>query len=400
VQDKKRLKQFLLWLVLSVNMGQVTAVDFTADVGIESLGFFHNPLDGQQHNHYLSGSVEAEIYHEWDNGAQSIAFVPFYRYSQHDSRRTHFDIRELTWLKAAENWELRIGIRKDYWGVSESQHLVDIINQTDLVENSDTEDKLGQPMINLALINDWGTFDFYLLTGFRERTFSGREGRLRPQPEIDMGEERYEKHGFEKHMAYAFRWSQTVDNWDIGLSHFYGTSRDPSFLPTVDEAGKLHITPYYEMIHQTGVDVQLTQENILWKLESIVRSGQGKTYYAGTGGFEYTFYNLFETGLDIGIVGEYLYDSRGKNAPVVFQDDFLAAVRFGFNDVQSTEVLAGIIFDRTNNTKFYNVEASRRFGDNWKAELEVRFFSSAPAIDPAYLFREDDHMRFELRYYF
>jgi hypothetical protein len=154
------------------------------------------------------------------------------------------------------------------------------------------------------------------------------------------------------------------------------------------------------MIHQTGVDVQLTQENILWKLESIVRSGQGKTYYAGTGGFEYTFYNLFETGLDIGIVGEYLYDSRGKNAPVVFQDDFLAAVRFGFNDVQSTEVLAGIIFDRTNNTKFYNVEASRRFGDNWKAELEVRFFSSAPAIDPAYLFREDDHMRFELRYYF
>jgi hypothetical protein len=98
VQDKKRLKQFLLWLVLSVNMGQVTAVDFTADVGIESLGFFHNPLDGQQHNHYLSGSVEAEIYHEWDNGAQSIAFVPFYRYSQHDSRRTHFDIRELSWL--------------------------------------------------------------------------------------------------------------------------------------------------------------------------------------------------------------------------------------------------------------------------------------------------------------
>jgi len=394
------LKKCCIGLYLMFTTGHILAFETSGYIGVESLGFFHNPLDGQQHNHYLSANAEPEFYHQWDEGMQSLAFVPFYRYSQHDSRRTHFDIRELTWEKVANDWELRVGIRKEFWGVSESQHLVDIINQTDLVENSDTEDKLGQPMINFALINDWGTFDFYLLPGFRERTFPGQEGRLRPFPEIDMGEEQYEKHGFEKHMSYAFRWSQTIGNWDIGLSHFYGTSRDPSLVPTTDVTGKIHLTPYYEMIHQTGVDLQLTQENTLWKLETIVRSGQGKTYFAGTGGFEYSFYNVFETGLDIGIVGEYLYDSRGSHAPVVFEDDFLAAVRFSLNDVQSTEILAGIIFDRTNNTKFYNIEASRRFGDNWKAELEVRFFSSAPANDLSYAFREDDHLRFELRYYF
>lgn len=89
-------------------------------------------------------------------------------------------------------------MRKEFWGVAEARHLVDIINQTDEVENFDREDKLGQPMINLALINNWGTLDFFLLTGFRDRTFPGREGRLRTFPEIDVGEERYEKHGFEK----------------------------------------------------------------------------------------------------------------------------------------------------------------------------------------------------------
>lgn len=393
-------RRCIVVVVFLIGASQVFAVEISGYVGIESLGFFNSPSDSQQHSHYLSGSIKPEVYHEWDNGSQSLAFVPFYRLSQHDSRRTHFDIRELTWLKAANDWELRVGIRKEFWGVSESQHLVDIINQTDLVENLDTEDKLGQPMINLVLINDWGTFDFFLLTGFRERTFAGKEGRFRPVPEIDVGEERYEKHGIEKHMAYAFRWSHSIGDWDIGLSHFYGTSRDPLFLIEVDQTRRIQLIPYYDLIHQTGLDVQMTQDNVLWKLESIVRSGQGKTYYAGTGGFEYSFYNVYESGLDIGIVAEYLYDSRGSHAPVVFQDDFLAALRFALNDEQSTEILAGVIFDRINNTKFYNVEASRRFGDNWKAELEVRFFSSAPANDPAYIFRNDDHLRFDLRYYF
>ena len=392
--------KWLLAAALFSGTIQANELDISGYAGIESLGFFHNPLDNQQHNHYLSGSAEVEMYYEWDNGAQSVAFVPFYRLSQHDSRRTHFDVRELTWVNVAENWELKVGIRKEFWGVSESQHLVDIINQTDLVENSDTEDKLGQPMINLALINDWGTLDLYLLTGFRERTFAGHEGRLRSMPEIDMGEERYEKHGIEKHMAYAIRWSHSIGDWDLGFSHFYGMSRDPSILADVDERGAIHLTPYYEMIHQTAADIQVTKDNWLWKLESIVRSGQGKTYFAGTGGFEYTFYSVFESALDVGIVSEYLYDSRGSHAPVIFQDDFMVGVRLGFNDVQSTELLAGIIFDRTSDTKFYNIEASRRFGDNWKAELEVRLFSSAPADDPAFLLRNDDHIRFELRYYF
>lgn len=390
----------LYYLILLLCIKQALAIEISGYAGVESLGFLHNPLDGQQHNHYLSAVIEPEFYHEWDEGLQSLAFVPYFRLSQHDNNRTHFDIRELTWLKVANDWELRIGIRKEFWGVSESQHLVDIINQTDLVENSDTEDKLGQPMINLALISDWGTLDLYLLTGFRERTFAGEEGRLRSFPEMNVGEERFEKQGIEKQLAYAFRWSHSIGIWDIGLSHFYGTSREPSTIIELDKTGELQLIPYYEMIHQTGVDVQITQDNWLWKLESIVRSGQGKTYFAGTGGFEYTFYNMFDSGLDLGVVAEYLYDSRGSHAPVVFEDDFLAAVRLAFNDEQSTEILAGVIFDRDNNTKFYNIEASRRFGENWKLEFEARFFSSAPKNDLSYAFRKDDHLRVELRYYF
>jgi hypothetical protein len=387
-------------MIFLLNLNQVLAFEISGYAGVESLGFINNPLDSQQHNHYLSVAIQPEFYHEWDEGMQSLLFVPFYRLSQHDDKRTHFDVRELTWLKVANDWELRVGVRKEFWGVAEAKHLVDIINQTDVVENFDREDKLGQPMINLALINDWGTLDLFLLTGFRDRTFPGQEGRLRSFPEVDVGEERYEKHGFEKNMAYAIRWSHAIGDWDMGLSHFYGTSRDPTFLIEEDGAGNIQLIPYYEMIHQTGIDVQLTDESWLWKLESIVRSGQGNTYFSAIAGFEYTFFNLFESALDLGLVAEYMYDSRGSHAQIALQDDFLVAFRFGFNDVQSTEILAGIIFDRTNNAKFYNIEASRRLGDRWRVELEARLFSSAPKSDPAYFLRKDDHLRVELKYFF
>jgi len=70
---------------------------------------------------------------------------------EHDDNRTHGDIRELSWIHVGSNWETRVGVRKVFWGVTEGRHLVDIINQTDAVDQVDGEEKLGQPMINLSV---------------------------------------------------------------------------------------------------------------------------------------------------------------------------------------------------------------------------------------------------------
>ncbi|NOT11551.1 MAG: hypothetical protein HOP23_06955 [Methylococcaceae bacterium] len=374
--------------------------------GIEDLGFIDNPQDNRQHANYISGVIEPGLYHKWDNDTQSLVFVPFFRYSQYDNHRTHFDIRELTWLKAAKAWELRVGFRKVFWGVTEGLHLVDIINQTDAVENIDNEDKLGQPMVNLALIHDWGTLDLFFLTGFRERTFPGVQGRLRTFPPVDTGNAQYEKHGAEKHLAYAARWSKSIGDWDMGISHFHGTSRQPTLAPVFDTSGNLQLNPFYEYIDQTSIDIQATKGNWLWKLESLVRSGQGSTFVAATGGFEYTLFDVKDTGLDLGVVVEYMYDSRGYGMrqallqQSIFQDDILTALRFGFNDVQDTQILAGVIFDRTHNTKLYSIEASRRLWDSWKIELEAHFFGGIPQSDFAYIFRTEDHIRAQLSYHF
>nr|NIT14825.1 hypothetical protein [Candidatus Dadabacteria bacterium] len=75
------------------------------------------------------------------------------------------------------------------------------------------------------------------------------------------------------------------------------------------------------------------------------------------------------------ILSEYLYDGRDRGAPpTVFDNDIFGGLRLALNDVQDTEFLAGVVTDTDSAELFTFVETSRRFGQNWVAEIEARFF--------------------------
>lgn len=395
----RKLNHLIVILGITLSFS-TTAGEWSGYLGTEFRYFTQDARDPRQHDENFSLVFEPEYYHEWDKGRQSLAFVPFYRLDQHDNERTHFDIRELTWTKVAESWELRLGLRKVFWGVTEFQHLVDIINQTDLVENIDTEDKLGQPMINLALINDWGTVDLFIMPYFRERTFPGIEGRPRNQPMVDNGLSKYESSAKEKHIDFAIRYSHYFGDWDVGVAHFYGTSRDPRSFLTTNSSGAPVLAPFYDIINQTSIDLQATKGNMLWKLEALHRSGQGETYNAVAGGFEYTFVGIFDSAIDLGVLGEYHYDGRGEDALTFFEDDIATGMRFAFNDAQSSEALVGLLWDRDSGGKFLNVEASRRIGSDWLLEMEGRFLFDTSRSDPAFALSRDDYLELFLTYNF
>lgn len=391
------LSRFLLLATTSL----AQAADWSGYAGLEFRGFTQTATEPRQ-DHATNSAfiIETEFYHDWDNGDQSIAFVPFFRLDENDSDRTHFDIRELTYLHAAANWELRLGIRKVFWGVIEFQHLIDIINQTDLVENIDTEDKLGQPMINLASVNDWGTVDFFVMPYFRERTLPGPRSRLRFIPELVAGRAQYESAAKEKHVDLAVRYSHYFGDWDIGVSHFYGTSREPRLVLNRDDPRNPFLIPFYDIINQTSIDLQATKGNMLWKLEALHRSGQGETYNAFAGGFEYTFAGILGSTVDLGILSEYHYDDRGDGALGIFEDDIAIGARFAFNDVQSSTALMGVVWDRNTGGMFYNIEASRRIGDSWLLDLQGRFFIDQKPEDLARALTRDDYVELFLSYNF
>ncbi len=111
---------------------------------------------------------------------------------------------------------MRAGIGKVFWGVTEALHLVDIINQTDLVENPDGEQKLGQPLLKFSLERDWGILDFYALPGFRERTFPGEAGRLRTHPRVDTDLASYASDAKSGTWILPYAGPTTSGDWDIG----------------------------------------------------------------------------------------------------------------------------------------------------------------------------------------
>lgn len=181
------------------------AVELSGSISGEYRHFLHDSPLAKPDNRQASLSFAPELFYEWDDGDQNLVFVPFLRIDSEDSERTHADIRELRWLYVADNWEFRAGVNKIFWGVTESQHLVDVINQTDLVENTDTEDKLGQPMLNLNIYKDWGTVEFYILPYFRERTFAGKDGRFRAPLVVDTDNTQYESGAKQQHIDVAVR---------------------------------------------------------------------------------------------------------------------------------------------------------------------------------------------------
>ena len=396
--DVLRVISALSLLVLTVSTA--TAGQWSGYVAVEGRVFADTPLDPRQQGDSLSVSAQPEFFSEWDNRRSSFTFVPFFRLDQKDPARSHVDIRELTWLRAGPWWEWRVGVRKVIWGVTESLHLVDIINQTDNVENFDREDKLGQPMINLALIRDWGTVDLFVLPYFRERTFPGVRGRLRTPLPVDEGLASYESARERRHVDVALRWSHTLGDWDVALSYFNGTGREPRLAPALNARGEPVLAPHYEQIEQLGVEVQLTRESWLWKLEAIGRSSARESFNALVAGVEYTLYGIFDSAADLGLLAEYLYDERGDGAPTPFEDDVLLGFRLAMNDAQSTEALFGVLTDRDSSAIFYNLEASRRLGDRFVLSMEGRIFSGAPARDPAAALRQDDHLQIELAWYF
>ena len=400
-------KPFLLGGLLAglVNSSLHTALaadsEITGQLALQGRLFTHDALLPRQHDGLdLSLAGELEYYREWRDGDDSLTVKPFFRGDNQDRERSHADIRELYWQHVADDWELRIGLNKVFWGVTESVHLVDIINQTDLVEDTDGEDKLGQPMINLSWIAEQGVLDLFLLPGFRDRTFPGITGRLRTEPYVDTDQTQYQARNGRGHFDWAVRWSQVIGDWDLGLAHFQGTSRDPSLLPGGDGAGTPVLIPYYPLIRQTSLDAQLTTNDWLWKLEWLSRAGQGSRYTAAAGGFEYTRVGILDTAADLGLIGEYLFDDRGASAPTLFQNDLMLGARLTLNDVQSSELLFGVVQDLDSPQRLYSLEASRRLGDDWTLSLESRFNSHLNAADLFGAIRRDDFIQLELTRYF
>ncbi|MFQ5527325.1 MAG: hypothetical protein ACE5GX_13815 [Thermoanaerobaculia bacterium] len=356
-------------------------------------------LDGQQGSLVLAP--------EWlwrsEDRRHQLKVAPFARWDGEDEERSHFDLREGFYRYSGDGWDLLAGAARVFWGVAESRHLVDVINQTDAVEDIDEEDKLGQPMLRVGVTRGWGRLELYSLLGFRERTFAGVDGRLRAPFVADDGRAVYESGAEEEHVDWAVRWSNAIGDWDVGAHVFHGTAREPRFI--VEPGGNDALVPLYEQVEQVGIDIQYTRNAWLYKLEGLARRGQGGSFGAAVAGGEYTLYQLVGAA-DLGLIGELHWDDRDPVsgaagtprvnptstllAPTIYDRDIFLGARLALNDIQDTSILVGALVDHDDRSTAVFVEAERRVATRVTAEIEGRFFTNVdPTGDLAAVERDD-----------
>ena len=78
----------------------------------------------------------------------------------------------------------------------------------------------------------------------------------------------------------------------------------------------------------------------------------------------------------------------------------MLGTRFTLNDVNGSELLASVILDLEGGGQSYNIEASRRIGNDWKLSLEARGVNNTPADSTLTSFEHDARLRMELARYF
>ncbi len=400
-----------LALLFAVGAG-AQSFDLSGDLSLQGRWYPRSPAFPGQRSTTAGVVVEPTLYGDIAPNA-SFTLTPLYRYDSADSRRTHADLREAYFLMYGDwgdsAWELRLGLDRVFWGVAELHNLVDVVNQLDLVEHPRNRPKLGQPMTHLTVSGDWGVAEAFLLPYHRKRTFPGRGGRLRSGHAIDKSAA-YESGAEERHVDFAARYSNVVGLLDFGLSAFGGTSREPAFLvdpptallPTTD----LSLTPYYEQIRQFGVDAQLTTGPWLIKTEAIHRAGasnllgQEEDYQAFIFGLERSLHGLFGSPADLTVLGEWLYDDRGRRAASIWANDLFIAAFLALNDVRSTEAAVGILADLRHDVRSLNLELKSRISQNWTMRLEAIVTLQSDPRDLTYAGRRDSFVGVDFTYSF
>lgn len=352
---------------------------------------------GQDHQQSLALVVNPEW--RWGGlfSAHQFRFAPYLRKTWGDDYDL-LDVRQGFWRYNARNLSLLVGVDTVFWGVAESRHLVDVINQPDLQANLEGEEKLGQPMVQLSSTRSWGTLSYYLLPYFRDREFPDPDSRVLLRPPVPVRSARYESGAGEHRLDQALRFSKTRDGWDAGIYLFNGTARDPAFLPI---QGGAALRPFHEVINQVGVDIQHTSDSLLWKFEGLYRNGSLDTFYATVAGFEYTLFQVADSSSDLGLLVEHLWDDRSDDAPpTIYQNDLFLGTRLAVNDPQDTTFLLGVIHDLEQSEALLSLEAERRLPAGFSVNVDAKVFLGAWPGANLWWPSKDDYLDISIRYNF
>ncbi|WP_045461433.1 hypothetical protein [Vibrio hyugaensis] len=328
----------------------------------------------------------------WNDSGWAATFSPYVEY-EFQSEEGFINLRETNVTYAGGNIEWLLGYSVIYWGVTEVYQPVNVVNQYDGRIALGYEEKMGQPMLQARWLPDWGDVQMLLLPFHQPRQF--RKPNQRRTLTKPVSDDVIYSDG-EHHLDSAIRIGFWQDALDVGISAFYGNSREPLLIERSNDW-----QASYAQIFQLGSELQWTQDDILLKWEGTYKSGEGKDYLTLVTGFEYSVYGFSFSQGTLGLIAEYAWDNRDSHAPpTIYNNDVFLGVRWQANDIQDTEFLLSGLFDLEQTSPIYKLTASGRVNEHWKWVAEGYYLSSMSSSEPITYLENDTYLSIGAEYYF
>lgn len=279
------------------------------------------------------------------------------------------DVGELFIERRAGAFLLRAGVLDERWGALDAANPTNIVNQLDLVEDYEGDQRLGQPGVGLRWLGDDLTLSLFGLLWNRERRLAEGADRLRPT-DLPFGDANFENGKFAP--SFAARAFVSNGGFEAGLSHFHGTSREPEFDIEADLDG-VRLIPSYRRIDQTALDAQMVVGDYVLRGEAFHRWGQSGRAFFGIGvGAERILYGVVGGASDVQFYAEAYFDDRPRSAPVTaFDNDLSLGGRWFFNDADNTELTLRATTDLIKGSVLIEIGARRRVLDDVMLGLNV-----------------------------
>lgn len=327
-------------------------------LGAETQIYPDAPLYPDQNRDHVQVSAYATFNASADVGNARFDMELFGRIAPDAAREASGDVRQAFVRLPFGNAEVKAGILTEKWGVLEAWNPVDIINQSDLVEDFQGKVKLGQPGVLMTLPLGDATLSFFGTSIARERRFGRGEDRFQVLPATVI-DQHFE--GGRSSPTGAIRVELPVGPVNVAVSQFLGTAREPVLSAVVGPTGLEGFRAFYDRISQTSVEAELVLGDSVIKTEVIHQHTDKGASWGGGVGIE-TGFSKFASGPgDFTLYAEAYADSRADDAAVTpFQRDVFLGARYTFNDTDDTLLELRNTHDLEWGSDLLELRASRR----------------------------------------
>lgn len=393
-------------------------------VGLDSQAYL-KVADGKHKNNFTVQS-ELELAYDVDDfetGLKLYAQGDYYDLTDEKNDRSFLRLDEAFVKYNLENDMIFVGKNIRFWGALEANNIVDGFNPIDFRSDLLDNQKLGAWNVSWTHYNENGEIALIAKFYEQDQAMAGFPYAYYFLPEFIN----YDKELLvEKDRSYPtlyLKWSGSTDSeypldYAFIIQHGYDSQRyftadGPVVPPSVTFQANAYLVNKLMTYNTFVVD------STLYKLEALVTdvideqrmAGNLKVedYYQLGMGLEHTLTGVYEDA-DLGLIAEYYYyDTFEKGDDIaddlalfqIFENDLFIGLRYTFNDMSDSSILAGAVIDLSYAEQSYQIEYDTRLFDLLTLKADYVYINPSKNTPTAYhLLGDHQRVGINLAYFF